>query len=84
LAALLHEHKQGIKYVHQYCTEQIVVPGLQCRALFSEVVTHDFKNGCIVVAKEDIFSRIDERHRHNGHMGRRGLQYYTGTCQDIL
>jgi hypothetical protein len=27
LAAFCHEHYQGIKYAHQYITEQIVVPG---------------------------------------------------------
>jgi len=34
--AFRREHKQGIKYVHQYITEQIAVPVFQCCALFSE------------------------------------------------
>ena len=76
MAAFLREHKVGINYVHPYITEQIAVPGSSVPRTVLRRVTHDFKAGRIVVAKEDIFSAIDEWHCQNGHMGQERTHVY--------
>jgi hypothetical protein len=76
LNAFRKEHTLGHKYVKQYRTEQIVVPGCLEPQTVLRRVTKGFEAGRIVVAKEDIFSTIGEWHRQNGHMGQERTHVY--------
>ena len=67
------EHPLGNKYIHQYCLEEIYVPGdLEPHTVAKRLkmnVKGDRVPGGIVVTRETLFNAIDEWHCGNGHLG---------------
>ncbi len=64
------EHRAGHKYIHQYFTEEICVPGeFEPRNILRKYDKKDGTSGRIVVSREELFDSIDDWHTKIGHLG---------------
>ena len=71
------EHYAGYKYIHQYFTEEICVPGkFEPRNILRKYDKKDGTSGRIVVSREELFDSIDDWHTKNGHLDQESTWKY--------
>ena len=80
LLGFCREHPLGNKYIHQYCLEEIYVPGDLESCTVVKRLKKNAKGvkvpGGIVSTRETLFNAIDEWHRGNWQLGQERTRTY--------